>query len=105
MCCSAAYSAACQSSTAWYVGVVATAQVGKQCPVAEARIALGFEGAVSLTDPDEFFVHGAAQRKAAVVCRHCPVVLVIQTNGIAAPAEWWSTPHRLHARQRCLPDT
>jgi WhiB family redox-sensing transcriptional regulator len=26
------------------------------------------------TDPDEFFVRGAAQRKAAVICRHCPVV-------------------------------
>jgi WhiB family redox-sensing transcriptional regulator len=26
------------------------------------------------TDPDEFFVHGAAQRKAAVICQHCPVV-------------------------------
>ena len=26
------------------------------------------------TDPDEMFVRGAAQRKAAVICRHCPVV-------------------------------
>lgn len=25
------------------------------------------------TDPDELFVQGAAQRKAAVICRHCPV--------------------------------
>jgi WhiB family transcriptional regulator, redox-sensing transcriptional regulator len=26
-------------------------------------------------DPDELFVRGAAQRKAAVICRHCPVIL------------------------------
>ena len=26
------------------------------------------------TDPDELFVRGTAQRKAAVICRHCPVM-------------------------------
>jgi WhiB family redox-sensing transcriptional regulator len=26
------------------------------------------------TDPDELFVRGGAQRKAAVICRHCPVM-------------------------------
>jgi WhiB family transcriptional regulator, redox-sensing transcriptional regulator len=26
------------------------------------------------TDPDALFVRGAAQRKAAVICRHCPVM-------------------------------
>jgi WhiB family transcriptional regulator, redox-sensing transcriptional regulator len=26
------------------------------------------------TNPDELFVRGAAQRKAAVICRHCPVM-------------------------------
>ena len=26
-------------------------------------------------DPDELFVRGAAQRKAATICRHCPVQL------------------------------
>ena len=25
-------------------------------------------------DPDELFVRGAAQRRAVVICRHCPVV-------------------------------
>ncbi len=25
-------------------------------------------------DPDELFVRGSAQRKAVVICRHCPVV-------------------------------
>jgi WhiB family redox-sensing transcriptional regulator len=27
------------------------------------------------TDPDELFVRGAAQRKAVVICRHCPVAV------------------------------
>lgn len=27
------------------------------------------------TDPDELFVRGAAQRKAAEICRRCPVIL------------------------------
>jgi WhiB family redox-sensing transcriptional regulator len=26
------------------------------------------------TDPEELFVRGAAQRKAAAICRHCPVM-------------------------------
>ena len=26
------------------------------------------------TDPDELFVRGAAQRRAAVICRNCPVM-------------------------------
>jgi WhiB family transcriptional regulator, redox-sensing transcriptional regulator len=26
-------------------------------------------------DPDELFVRGAAQRKAAAICRHCPVMV------------------------------
>ncbi|MCV7088505.1 WhiB family transcriptional regulator [Mycobacterium interjectum] len=26
------------------------------------------------TDPDELFVRGAAQRRAAAICRHCPVM-------------------------------
>ena len=25
-------------------------------------------------DPDELFVRGSAQRKAAIICRHCPVM-------------------------------
>ena len=28
----------------------------------------------STTNPDDLFVRGAAQRKAAVICRHCPVM-------------------------------
>jgi WhiB family transcriptional regulator, redox-sensing transcriptional regulator len=48
-----------------------TAYIGR---VAEARIAWVSKARCSSTDPDEFFVRGAAQRKAAVICQHCPVV-------------------------------
>ena len=41
---------------------------------AEARIAWVSRARCRTTDADEFFVRGAAQRKAAVICRHCPVV-------------------------------
>lgn len=33
-------------------------------------------------DPDELFVRGAAQRKAAVICRHCPVVLQCRADAL-----------------------
>jgi WhiB family transcriptional regulator, redox-sensing transcriptional regulator len=41
---------------------------------AEARIAWVPRARYRTTDPDEFFVRGAAQRKAAVICRRCPVI-------------------------------
>ena len=41
---------------------------------AEARIAWVSQARCRATDPDELFVRGAAQRKAAVICRHCPVI-------------------------------
>ena len=40
----------------------------------EARIAWVSQALCRSTDPDELFVRGAAQRKAAVICRHCPVI-------------------------------
>ena len=40
----------------------------------EARIAWVSKALCRQTDPDELFVRGAAQRKAAVICRHCPVM-------------------------------
>lgn len=42
---------------------------------AEARIAWVSKALCRAADPDELFVRGAAQRKAAVICRHCPVML------------------------------
>ena len=41
---------------------------------AEERIAWVSQALCRATDPDELFVRGAAQRKAAVICRHCPVM-------------------------------
>ncbi|MCG5432819.1 WhiB family transcriptional regulator [Mycobacterium sp. MYCO198283] len=41
---------------------------------AEARIAWVTQARCRAADPDELFVRGAAQRKAAIICRHCPVI-------------------------------
>jgi WhiB family transcriptional regulator, redox-sensing transcriptional regulator len=43
-------------------------------PVDEARIAWVAKAKCRSTDPDELFVQGAAQRKAAKLCRACPVI-------------------------------
>ena len=40
----------------------------------EARIAWVSQALCRQSDPDQLFVRGAAQRKAAVICRHCPVI-------------------------------
>lgn len=42
---------------------------------AQARIAWVSQALCRQGDPDQLFVRGAAQRKAAVICRHCPVML------------------------------
>jgi WhiB family redox-sensing transcriptional regulator len=42
---------------------------------AEARSVWVSKARCRSTDPDELFVRGAAQRKAAVICRQCPVNL------------------------------
>ncbi|MGV0835682.1 WhiB family transcriptional regulator [Mycolicibacterium thermoresistibile] len=44
-------------------------------PSSESRIAWVSRARCRQSDPDELFVRGAAQRKAAVICRHCPVIL------------------------------
>ncbi|MBN9635524.1 MAG: WhiB family transcriptional regulator, partial [Actinobacteria bacterium] len=44
-------------------------------PESEARIAWVSQARCRQADPDELFVRGAAQRKAAVICRHCPVIV------------------------------
>ena len=41
--------------------------------VTEARTAWVLQGLCLTTDPDKLFVRGAAQRKAAAMCRDCPV--------------------------------
>ncbi|WP_343599563.1 WhiB family transcriptional regulator [Mycobacterium sp.] len=44
-------------------------------PNDESRITWVVKALCRSADPDELFVRGAAQRKAAVICRHCPVML------------------------------
>ena len=44
-------------------------------PVEEARIEWVSKARCRSTDPDKLFVRGAAQKKAAVICRHCPVII------------------------------
>ncbi len=39
-------------------------------------------------DPDELFVRGAAQRKAAAICRHCPVLLECGADALDNRVEW-----------------
>ncbi|MEZ0051371.1 WhiB family redox-sensing transcriptional regulator [Mycobacterium sp. MAA66] len=54
---------------------IATAPVNSVVQAeAEARIAWVSQARCRQADPDELFVRGAAQRKAAVICRHCPVI-------------------------------
>jgi WhiB family redox-sensing transcriptional regulator len=52
----------------------APSQAAIQAAEAEARIAWVSQARCRQADPDELFVRGAAQRKAAVICRHCPVI-------------------------------
>jgi WhiB family transcriptional regulator, redox-sensing transcriptional regulator len=44
-------------------------------PAPEARMAWVSKASCRASDPDELFVRGAEQRKATVICRHCPVAL------------------------------
>jgi WhiB family transcriptional regulator, redox-sensing transcriptional regulator len=41
--------------------------------VADERTAWVLQGLCLTADPDQLFVRGAAQRKAAALCRNCPV--------------------------------
>jgi WhiB family redox-sensing transcriptional regulator len=42
--------------------------------VPQPRLAWVSKALCGTTDPDELFVSGKAQNKAAAICRHCPVV-------------------------------
>ncbi|NDK89602.1 WhiB family transcriptional regulator [Gordonia desulfuricans] len=43
--------------------------------VGEARLSWVSQARCRGENPDDLFVRGAAQRKAATICRHCPVQL------------------------------
>ena len=49
-------------------------RMSKKTTSGQARTAWVSKARCSSTAPDELFVRGEAKRKAAVVCRHCPVV-------------------------------
>jgi WhiB family redox-sensing transcriptional regulator len=53
---------------------VAVSDHGAGSGPAEARTVWVSKARCRSIDPDELFVGGAAQRKAAVICRDCPVI-------------------------------
>ena len=53
---------------------IAAAQGVARSVDAEEPIGWVSKASCRTTNPDELFVRGAAQRKAAVICRHCPVM-------------------------------
>lgn len=62
---------------------------GRTAPVTNCQQELNFERGEWVTqakcrsgDPDALFVRGAEQRKAAVICRHCPVVLECRADAL-----------------------
>ena len=57
-------------------------------PAAQARIAWVSKARCSSTDPDELFVRGAAQRKAAMICRHCPVIVECAADALDNQVEF-----------------
>lgn len=42
----------------------------------------------TVADPDELFVGGAAQRKAANICRHCPVMAECLADALDNQMDW-----------------
>ncbi len=48
----------------------------------ESRIAWVSQAACRSSDPEEFFVSGAAQRKATIICRHCPVAVACLADAL-----------------------
>jgi WhiB family transcriptional regulator, redox-sensing transcriptional regulator len=66
--------------------VTHTAQSSAHSPIhdtmAEIRISWVSKARCSAADPDELFVRGAAQQKAAVICRQCPVILECRADAL-----------------------
>lgn len=75
--------------TATLAGEGRSPQPGKSGSGAACQQGLSFERGEWITqakcrsgDPDALFVRGAEQRKAAVICRHCPVVLECRADAL-----------------------
>lgn len=54
----------------------------------EARLAWTAQAMCRSIDPDELFVRGAAQRKAANICRHCPVMMECAADALDNKVEF-----------------
>jgi WhiB family transcriptional regulator, redox-sensing transcriptional regulator len=54
----------------------------------DARVAWASKAACLSVDPEELFVDGAAQRKAAVICRHCPVIAECLADALDNRIDW-----------------
>ncbi|OQZ89581.1 transcriptional regulator [Mycobacterium alsense] len=52
-------------------------------------------------DPDDLFVRGAAQREAAVICRHCPVMQQCAADALDNKVEYgvWGGLTERHRRR------
>lgn len=57
-------------------------------PAAEARIAWVSKARCRSTDPDDFFVRGAVQRKAALICQQCPVITECRAEALDTRVEF-----------------
>jgi WhiB family redox-sensing transcriptional regulator len=53
------------------------------------------------TDPDDLFVRGAAQRKAAAICRQCPVMQQCAADALDNKVEYgvWGGMTERHRRR------
>jgi WhiB family transcriptional regulator, redox-sensing transcriptional regulator len=84
--------------------VIQTPQSSAQGPVhgtqAEARMAWVSKARCRASDPDEMFVRGAAQRKAAAICRQCPVILECGADALDNRVEFgvWGGMTERHRR-------
>ena len=54
----------------------------------EARFEWVSQAHCRAIDPDELFVRGAAQKQAARICRHCPVVLQCAAEALDTRMEY-----------------
>ncbi len=61
---------------------------GDDSGMPEDRIAWVSKAKCRSVDPDELFVGGAAQRKAANICRHCPVMAECLADALDNQMDW-----------------
>jgi WhiB family transcriptional regulator, redox-sensing transcriptional regulator len=60
------------------------------------------KGLCKETDPDALFVRGAAQRKAAAICRHCPVMQECAAEALDNKVEYGIWGGMTERRRRAL---